>query len=97
MSEGYSIEVAEELVGVVVREQGERYFTFLTAVKAFNALDGRTYRNALDAERAARAHVDQRKQKRPAPRRAPHIRHAHQTSVGASSGDKCVWSTVAGL
>jgi hypothetical protein len=97
MSEGYSIEVAEELVGVVVREQGERYFTFFTAVKAFNALDGRTYRNALDAERAARAHMNQRKQKRPAPKRAPHTRHSHQTSIGASNSGKCVWSTITGL
>jgi hypothetical protein len=84
MSEGYSIEVAEELVGVVVREQGERYFTFFTAVKAFNALDGHTFRSALDAERAARAHIDQRKRKRPAAR-------APRTSAGSG------WPAIAGL
>jgi hypothetical protein len=87
MSEGYSIEVAEELVGVVVRDKGERHFTFFTAVKAFNALDGQKFRGPLDAERAARDHVAQRKPKRAAAHRRPSV----------SSSAECVWSAHAGV
>lgn len=67
MSEGYSIELADELIGLVIREKGERFFTFFTAVKPFNALDGQRFRGPLDAERAARAHLARRKQRNPAP------------------------------
>jgi hypothetical protein len=89
MSEGYCIELAEEQIGVVVREKGERHFTFFTAVKAFNALDGRQFRGPLDAERAARAHAAQRKKNSPA------TGNTHRRQVSSSA--ECIWSALAGL
>lgn len=59
MSEGYSIEVGDEIVGIVVRNDGERDFRFHSAVKGFNALDGRVFHKPAAAERAARAHAAQ--------------------------------------
>jgi hypothetical protein len=84
VSEGYSIEVADEMVGVVVREPGERCFTFVAAVKAFNALEGRQFRSPLEAERAARAHLAARRQKGRAARRVLRRRETVQ--------EQCVWS-----
>jgi hypothetical protein len=84
MSEGYAVEVAEELVGVVIREEGERHFTFFTAVKAFDALDGCRFRGPLDAERAARDYASRRKRNRPL------LGGARRSSP--LSGAQCVWS-----
>lgn len=56
MSEGYSIEVADELVGIVVRGEGERVFRFHSAVKEYSALDGHRFAKPEAAERAAREH-----------------------------------------
>lgn len=60
MSEAYSIEVGDELAGVVVREESKRYFTFITDVAAFSSLNGCVFPGPLDAERAARAQVAQK-------------------------------------
>ena len=38
MSEGYSIEIADELVGIIVRAPDERVFRFHSAVKDYRAL-----------------------------------------------------------
>jgi hypothetical protein len=54
MSEGYSIEIGGEIVGIIVRNEGEREFRFHSAVEGFEALNGRTFRNPAAAERAAR-------------------------------------------
>ena len=54
MSEGYSIEIAEELVGIIVRAAGERWFRFHSAVKEHRALDGHSFPRPEVAERAPR-------------------------------------------
>jgi hypothetical protein len=65
MSEGYSIEIADELVGIIVRAAGERAFRFHSAVKEYRALDGLSFPRPEIAERALR---DYAKRKRPAAR-----------------------------
>jgi hypothetical protein len=57
MSEGYSIEVDEEIVGMVVRQEGERGFRFHAAVKAVDPLDGHIFSKPWAAERAAQSHI----------------------------------------
>lgn len=54
MSEGYSIEIAEELVGIIVRAADERTFRFHSAVKDYKALDGQSFARPEIAERAVR-------------------------------------------
>ena len=63
MSEGYSIEVADELVGIIVRGKDERVFRFHSAVKEYKALDGHVFAKPEAAERAAREHALCRKRK----------------------------------
>jgi hypothetical protein len=58
MSEGYSIEVADEIVGLVVRHAGERGFRFHAAMKSVDALDGHIFCKPRDAERAARSQLE---------------------------------------
>ena len=51
MSDTYIIEVSSKAAGIVVRtEEGYRFFA---ATHRFNALEGQTFRNAREAERAA--------------------------------------------
>jgi hypothetical protein len=51
MSDSYIIEVGSKTAGIVVRNpEGYRFFA---ATHRFNALEGRLFRNARDAERAA--------------------------------------------
>lgn len=61
MPEGYSIEIAEELVGIVVREAGERSFHFYSAVKDYRSFDGRSFARPELAERALRDHARQKR------------------------------------
>jgi hypothetical protein len=61
MSEGYSIEIADQLVGVVVRGADERVFRFRSAVGEFKALDGHRFARPEAAERAARDHAAHRR------------------------------------
>lgn len=51
MSDTYIIEVSSEAAGIVVREKSG--FRFFAAVHKFNSLDGKIFKNARDAERAA--------------------------------------------
>jgi len=57
MSEGYSIEVGDEIVGMVVREDGEWGFRFHAAVKAVDPLDGHIFSKPSAAELAAQSHI----------------------------------------
>jgi hypothetical protein len=51
MSDTYIIEVNSQAAGIVVRDsEGYRFFA---ATHRFNALEGQTFRNAREAERAA--------------------------------------------
>jgi hypothetical protein len=54
MSEGYSIEIADELVGIIVRAAGEHSFRSHSAVKEYRALDGQDFPRPEIAERALR-------------------------------------------
>lgn len=51
MSDTYIIEVSSKPAGIVVR--GPDGFRFFAASHRFNALEGRLFRNAREAERAA--------------------------------------------
>jgi hypothetical protein len=51
MPQSYIIEVASQAAGIVVRN-AEGY-VFFAASRLFNSLDGRLFRNAREAERAA--------------------------------------------
>ena len=64
MSDAFAIEVADETVGIVVRQEGDRGYRFHAALRSVHALDGHVFANALAAERAARLHLE------PARRRA---------------------------
>jgi hypothetical protein len=51
MSDTYIIEVSSEPAGIVVR--GPDGYRFFAATHRFNSLEGRLFRNAREAERAA--------------------------------------------
>jgi hypothetical protein len=51
MSDTYIIEVSSQAAGIVVRETSG--FRFFAASHRFNRLEGRLFRNAREAERAA--------------------------------------------
>jgi len=51
MSDSYIIEVSSEAAGIVVRDKSG--FRFFAATHRFNLLDGRVFKNAREAERAA--------------------------------------------
>jgi hypothetical protein len=56
MSDTYIIEVGSQPAGIVVRDpDGYRFFA---ASHRFNALEGQLFRNAREAERAARRLVN---------------------------------------
>ncbi len=63
MSEGYTVEVADEIVGIVVRQEGERGFRFHSAAKEFDALDGLAFVKPAAAQRAAAEFVRLRGQR----------------------------------
>jgi hypothetical protein len=52
MSDTYIIEVGSQAAGIVVRNPGG--YRFFAATRRFNALEGRLFRNAREAEQAAR-------------------------------------------
>jgi hypothetical protein len=52
MSDTYIIEVASQAAGIVVRDSGG--YRFFAASHRFNELEGQLFRNAREAERAAR-------------------------------------------
>jgi hypothetical protein len=51
MSDTYIIEVSSQPAGIVVRDKAG--FRFFAATHRFNPLEGRLFRNAREAERAA--------------------------------------------
>jgi hypothetical protein len=53
MSKAYIIEIHHRTAGIVASD--ESGFTFFSSDRAFDRLEGRTFRSARDAERAARA------------------------------------------
>jgi hypothetical protein len=53
MSKAYIIEIHDRTAGIVTGD--ERGFTFFSSERAFDRLDGRDFRSAREAERAARA------------------------------------------
>lgn len=57
MSEGYVIEVADEIVGIIVRQAGERDYRFHSSARQFDKLDGRTYATPSQAQSAAVRHA----------------------------------------
>jgi hypothetical protein len=57
MSDTYIIEVSSEAAGIVVRDRAG--FRFFAASDRFNALEGRLFKTARDAERAARQYLRQ--------------------------------------
>jgi hypothetical protein len=65
MSEGYTVEVADEIVGIVVRQEGERGYRFHSAKKEFDALDGMIFVKPAAAERAAAEFVRLSRDRRP--------------------------------
>ena len=59
MPQAYIIEIESRTAGIVARdEQGYRFFS---ADRAFDGLEGREFRSARDAERAARMLLQQRR------------------------------------
>ena len=52
MSDNYIIEVFSQPAGIVVRDPGG--FRFFAASQRFSRLEGQVFRNAREAERAAR-------------------------------------------
>lgn len=52
MSESYIIEVSSQAAGIVVRGPGG--YRFFAASHRFSRLEGQVFRNAREAERAAR-------------------------------------------
>lgn len=58
MPKAYIIEVRNRTVGIVARD--ERGFRFFSSERAFDSLEGRQFHSPRDAERAARALLDER-------------------------------------
>jgi hypothetical protein len=58
MPKAYIIEVRNRTAGIVTGD--ERGFRFFSSERAFDRLEGREFRSARDAERAARALLDAR-------------------------------------
>jgi hypothetical protein len=52
MSDSYIIEISSEAAGIVVRGPGG--YRFFAASRRFSRLEGQVFRNAREAERAAR-------------------------------------------
>ena len=52
MSESYIIEIGSQAAGIVVRGPGG--YRFFAASRRFSRLEGQLFRNAREAERAAR-------------------------------------------
>lgn len=57
MSDAYAIEIADETVGIVVRQHGDRGFRFHAALRTVHALDGQVFATPRAAEQAARVHL----------------------------------------
>jgi hypothetical protein len=71
MPEAYIIEIDDRTAGIIARDQ--RGYRFFASDRNFDGLEGREFRNARDAERAARALLRQR---------GPAPTHASPASAG---------------
>ena len=58
MTEAYIIEINDHTAGIVTRDK--RAFRFFSSERLFDSLEGREFRSARDAERAARALLSER-------------------------------------
>jgi hypothetical protein len=58
MSKAFIIEIENRTAGIVAKD--ERGYRFFSAERTFESLDGRLFRSARDAERAARALLQER-------------------------------------
>jgi hypothetical protein len=58
MSNAYIIEVGNHTAGIVTRD--EHSYRFFSSDRIFDSLEGREFRSARDAERAARALLRER-------------------------------------
>lgn len=59
MSKAYIIEIHDHTAGIVTRD--ERGFRFFSSQRLFDSLEGRMFRSAREAERAARAVLAERR------------------------------------
>ncbi len=59
MPNAYIIEVHDRTAGIVAKD--ERGFRFFSSERLFDSLEGRQFRSARDAERAARAVYSERR------------------------------------
>ena len=59
MPNAYIIEVQNRTAGIVARD--EHGFTFFSSERIFDSLEGRQFRSARDAERAAKALLTERR------------------------------------
>jgi hypothetical protein len=59
MPKAYVIEVHDRTAGIIARD--ERGFRFFSSERMFDCLEGRRFRSARDAERAARAVLSERR------------------------------------
>lgn len=66
MSDSYIIEVGSGAAGLVVRDGGK--FRFFAASSEFAGLEGQSFSNPREAERAAKRQADLRKEKLQSPR-----------------------------
>ncbi|MBR0925811.1 hypothetical protein JQ561_04280 [Bradyrhizobium diazoefficiens] len=57
-SNAYIIEIHDRVAGIVTR--GQRGFRFFSSERLFDSLEGRQFRSAREAERAARAVLSER-------------------------------------
>lgn len=64
MHKTYVIEVGDEQVGLVIREDGDHDFQFHAATPAYQALEGRHFSDPHRAERAAIAYAISRRGRR---------------------------------
>ena len=59
MPQAYIIEIHDRAAGIIKRD--ERGFRFFSSERLFDSLEGRQFRSARDAERAARAVFTERR------------------------------------
>jgi hypothetical protein len=59
MSNAYIIEVGSRTAGIVAKD--ERDYRFFSSDRIFDSLEGREFRSARDAERAARVLLQERR------------------------------------
>jgi hypothetical protein len=59
LNHAYVIEIGSRTAGIVARD--ERGYRFFSSDRAFDGLEGREFRSARDAERAARTLLQQRR------------------------------------